>query len=130
MAEIATIARPYADALFKAAGADAAGVAVWLDELAAVAANDQLRQFADAPKSSSAQVFDVISGVLKNALPAMGQNFLRTVIDNGRIADRRRARGGGRRGARHLDQSPPGTNESGPDGLIARQSIAVRPHPI
>ena len=86
MAEIATIARPYADALFQAAGADAAGFAVWLDELAAVAANEQLRQFADAPKSSPAQVFDVISGVLKNALPVTGQNFLRTVIDNGRIA--------------------------------------------
>jgi F-type H+-transporting ATPase subunit delta len=86
MAEIATIARPYAEALFKAAGADAAGTAAWLDELAAVAANEQLRQFADAPKSSPAQVFDVISGVLKSALPAMGQNFLRTVIDNGRIA--------------------------------------------
>ena len=86
MAEIATIARPYAEALFKATGNGAAGAAVWLDELAAVAANEQLRQFADAPKSSSAQVFDVISGVLKNALPVMGQNFLRTVIDNGRIA--------------------------------------------
>ncbi|MFM6985780.1 MAG: F0F1 ATP synthase subunit delta [Hydrogenophaga sp.] len=86
MAEIATIARPYADALFKAAGADAAGVAVWLDELAAVAANEQLRQFAEAPQSTPAQVFDVVSGVLKTGLPAMGQNFLRTVIDNGRIA--------------------------------------------
>ncbi len=85
MAEIATIARPYADALFKAAGADAADVAVWLDELAAVASNEQLRQFADAPKSSSEQVFGVITGVLKNALPTIGQNFLRTVIDNGRI---------------------------------------------
>ena len=45
MAEIATIARPYAEALFKAAGSDAAGVGVWLDELAAVASNEQLRQF-------------------------------------------------------------------------------------
>jgi len=86
MAEIATIARPYADALFKAAGADVAGVAVWLDELAAVAGNEQLRQFAEAPQSTSTQVFDVVSGVLKTALPEMGQNFLRTVIDNGRIA--------------------------------------------
>jgi F-type H+-transporting ATPase subunit delta len=85
MAEIATIARPYADALFKAAGADAAGVAAWLDELAAVAANEQLRQFAEAPQSTPAQVFEVVSGVLKTALPQMGQNFLRTVIDNGRI---------------------------------------------
>ncbi len=86
MAEIATIARPYAEALFQSAGADAVGTAVWLDELAAVASNEQLRQFADAPKSSSEQVFGVITGVLKNALPVMAQNFLRTVIDNGRIA--------------------------------------------
>ncbi|MCB2017037.1 MAG: F0F1 ATP synthase subunit delta [Hydrogenophaga sp.] len=86
MAEIATIARPYAEALFKAAGADAAATSDWLDELGAVAANEQLRQFADSPKASAEQVFGVISGVLKNALPARGQNFLRTVIDNGRIS--------------------------------------------
>ena len=86
MAEIATIARPYAEALFQAAGADAAVTAVWLDELAAVAANDQLRQFAESPKASDDQVFGVISGVLKGGLPQMGQNFLRTVIENGRIA--------------------------------------------
>ena len=55
MAEIATIARPYAEALFKAAGANAGSVAVWLDELAAVAGNVQLLQFADNPTSSQAQ---------------------------------------------------------------------------
>jgi F-type H+-transporting ATPase subunit delta len=86
MAEIATIARPYAEALFKAAGSDAAGAAAWLDELAAVAANEQLRQFADSPKTQPDQVFSLITGVLKSSLPAMAQNFLRTVIDNGRIA--------------------------------------------
>ena len=85
MAEIATIARPYAEALFKAAGTDAASAAVWLDELAAIAANEQLRQFADAPQSTAQQVFDVFAGVLKNALPVTGQNFLRTVIENGRL---------------------------------------------
>jgi len=86
MAEIATIARPYAEALFQATKADAATTAVWLDELAAVASNDQLRQFADNPKSSPDQVFDLISGVLKTRLPEMAGNFLRMVIDNGRIA--------------------------------------------
>jgi len=86
MAEIATIARPYAEALFKAAGSDAAGTAAWLDELAAVAANEQLRQFADSPKTSPEQVFALITGVLKTSLPSTAQNFLRTVIDNGRIA--------------------------------------------
>lgn len=86
MAEIATIARPYAEALFKASGQDAAGAAAWLDALAAVAADAQLRQFADNPKVTPQQVFDLISGVLKSPLPTAGQNFLRTVIDNGRLA--------------------------------------------
>lgn len=86
MAEIATIARPYAEALFQSAGKDAASTSVWLDELAAVASNEQLRQFADSPKSSADQVFGVIKGVLKTQLTEKAGNFLRTVIDNGRIA--------------------------------------------
>lgn len=86
MAELATIARPYAEALFKAVGADAASASAWLDELAAVASIEQLRQFADNPKSLSEQVYGVMTGVLKSSLPVAGQNFLRTVIDNGRLA--------------------------------------------
>lgn len=86
MAELATIARPYAEALFKAVGADAASASAWLDELAAVASNEQLRQFADNPKTLSEQVYGVMTGVLKSSLPVAGQNFLRTVIDNGRLA--------------------------------------------
>lgn len=85
MAEIATIARPYAEALFKACGQDAAATAAWLDALAAVAADAQLQQFADNPKVAANQVFDLIAGVLKSPLPTAGQNFLRTVIDNGRL---------------------------------------------
>ena len=83
MAEIATIARPYAEALFKAAGSDAAA---WLDELAALAVNEQLRQFADNPKTLPDQVFSLMTGLLKGGLPDKGQNFLRTVIENGRLA--------------------------------------------
>lgn len=86
MAEIATIARPYAEALFKATGNGAAGAVAWLDELAAVAANEQLRQFADNPKSTADQVYGLVTGVMKSALDASGQNFLRTVIENGRLA--------------------------------------------
>jgi F-type H+-transporting ATPase subunit delta len=86
MAELATIARPYAEALFKAVGGDAASACEWLDPLAAVEANEQLRQFADSPKATPEQVLDVIAGALKSKLPAMGENFLRTVIDNGRLS--------------------------------------------
>ena len=41
MAELATIARPYAEALFKASAADLPAVAGWLDELAEIAKNEQ-----------------------------------------------------------------------------------------
>lgn len=85
MAELATIARPYAEALFKAQASDLAGTAAWLDELAAVAANAQLQQFADNPKVSYQQVLDVIVGVVKTPLNDAGQNFLRTVLENGRL---------------------------------------------
>jgi F-type H+-transporting ATPase subunit delta len=86
MAELATIARPYAEALFKAAQANAPATAQWLDELAAIAGNEQLLQLADSPKVSDEQVFEVIAGVTRQALPELGRNFLRTVIDNGRVA--------------------------------------------
>jgi F-type H+-transporting ATPase subunit delta len=86
MAEIATIARPYAEALFHAVGNDVAATSVWLDALAAVAANDQLRQFADSPKVADSQVYDLVTSVVKVQLSAHGQNFLRTVIDNGRLS--------------------------------------------
>lgn len=86
MAEIATIARPYAEALFKAVRAEATAAAVWLDELAVIASNEQLLQFADNPKVTATQVLDVMTGVLKQPLPEKGLNFLRTVIENGRVA--------------------------------------------
>ncbi|APW41400.1 F0F1 ATP synthase subunit delta [Rhodoferax saidenbachensis] len=85
MAELATIARPYAEALFKSANADLNAAAVWLDELAVIAQNGQLQQFASNPKVSSAQVYDLIAGLMKVALSEQGKNFLRTVIDNGRL---------------------------------------------
>jgi len=86
MAELATIARPYAEALFKASSSDLNGVAVWVEELKAIAKNAQLQQFADNPNVTAAQVFDVISGVSQVVLPEMAKNFLRTVIENGRLS--------------------------------------------
>ena len=86
MAELATIARPYAEALFKTAGADLVATAAWLDELAAIASNVQLQQYAGNPSVTSAQTFDVMTGVAKTALPQAAKNFLKAVIDNGRIS--------------------------------------------
>ncbi|MBT9507260.1 F0F1 ATP synthase subunit delta [Rhodoferax sp.] len=85
MAELATIARPYAEALFKASSSDLNGAAVWVEALQEIAKNAQLQQFSDNPNVTTAQVFDVIAGVAKVALPDMAKNFLRTVIENGRL---------------------------------------------
>ena len=92
MAELATVARPYAEALFKActagAGTDLQSAVVWVDTLAAIAANPEMRQLADNPKVTAEQVFDVMAGVAQqrgNALSEHARNFLRTVIDNGRV---------------------------------------------
>jgi F-type H+-transporting ATPase subunit delta len=85
MAELATIARPYAEALFKASAGDLSAVSAWLDELGMIAGNAQLLQFADSPKVTNAQVFELIAGLGKSALGDKGQNFLRTVIENGRL---------------------------------------------
>ena len=86
MAELATIARPYAEALFKATSKDLNGAAVWVDALSAVAQNEQLQQFADSPKASTNQIFDLIAGVAKVDLPEAAKNFLRMVIENGRLS--------------------------------------------
>jgi len=61
------------------------GTSAWLDELAAIASNVQLQQYAGNPSVTSAQTFDVMTGVAKTALPEAAKNFLKAVIDNGRI---------------------------------------------
>ena len=87
MAGLATIARPYADALFKASPADKrTATADWLDELAAIATQPQLQQFADNPKVTEEQVLQLIGGVAKLQAPSpVAQNFLKTVVENGRL---------------------------------------------
>ena len=76
MAELATIARPYAEALFKSCsqtGSDLGATVAWVEELAAIAADPQLRQLADSPKVTVEQVLDVITGVARSALPELAE---------------------------------------------------------
>ncbi len=86
MAELATLARPYAEALFDVAvQGDVGAISQQIDALAAIADNDQLRQFAASPKVSAEQVIAVFTSVVKAPLSAPMKNFLSTVIDNGRL---------------------------------------------
>lgn len=88
MAELATIARPYAEALFQATSAAEADAAAtgWLDEMAQMAAQDSLLQFADNPKVAASQVFGVMESVAKAPWPETAKNFLQMLIENGRLA--------------------------------------------
>ncbi|MCC7285229.1 MAG: F0F1 ATP synthase subunit delta [Burkholderiaceae bacterium] len=87
MAELATIARPYAEALDQSvSGEQALALIAQLQSLAAVAGNADMQQLADNPKVTPKQVFDVVSGVAGQTLDARVSNLLRTVIDNGRLA--------------------------------------------
>ncbi len=90
MAEIATIARPYAEALFQASKSDLGGAQVWLNSFAAVAADAALLQFAANPKATNAQVIDLVLSVSKvqassPANTAAATNFLSAVVENGRL---------------------------------------------
>ena len=86
MAELATIARPYAEALYEAAGAQAQALKPQVDALAAIAANAQLRQFADNPKAVVGQVYGLIEGVVGGPLDPKIGNLLTAIIENGRLA--------------------------------------------
>ena len=87
MAELATIARPYAEAMFKAsAGGDLPQLSAQVDALAAVAADPALRQFADNPNVLPAQVLELVTGVANLPLAPAARNLLQTIIDNGRLA--------------------------------------------
>jgi F-type H+-transporting ATPase subunit delta len=86
MAEFATIARPYAEALFKAAGGDdLQAISDQVDMLAAIADNDALRAFADSPKVSPEQLIALISGVANTPVLPKVSRLLQALIDNGRL---------------------------------------------
>lgn len=87
MAELATIARPYAEALFKAAGrgADASALADQVEALGRVAASPAVAQFADNPKVAVADVLGVVQQATGNALAPAVSNLLQVVLDNGRL---------------------------------------------
>ena len=89
MAELATIARPYAEALSQSAGAHAPALTAQLAALARLAGSAELLQFADNPKVTPAQVHALMVAVAQQqgtALDPKVANLLQAVLDNGRLA--------------------------------------------
>jgi F-type H+-transporting ATPase subunit delta len=86
MAELATIARPYAEALFRVA--KAGNLAAWSDlvtEMAQVAAVPDVKALADNPKVSDKQIVDTFLSVLKSPVNPEAKNFVAMLVENGRL---------------------------------------------
>jgi len=87
MAELATVARPYAEALFRVA--QNGDVNAWsgiVAELAQIGANPDLQAFASNPNVTPAQLADTIASLVKSPLNAEAKNFIAMLSENGRVA--------------------------------------------
>lgn len=84
--ETATIARPYADAVFKLASSEGK-LGDWsqlLARLAAIASDPSVAPLLGDPKVTSAQLHDIVAGAAGDLSPA-AENFVRVLIENGRV---------------------------------------------
>jgi F-type H+-transporting ATPase subunit delta len=87
MAELSTVARPYAEALFSTASAKGAAEA-WLPLLQALAravADPQVASLSTDPRLSDEQTFGLVSAAAGGTLPPELAAFLKLVIRNGRL---------------------------------------------
>jgi F-type H+-transporting ATPase subunit delta len=87
MAELATVARPYAEALFRVAQTgDMAAWSAIASELAQIGAHPDVQAFASNPNVTHAQLADTIASLVKSPLNAEANNFIALLAQNGRLA--------------------------------------------
>ena len=86
MAELATIARPYAEALFRVA--KSGNLAAWSDlvsQMAHVAAHPDVQALSRNPNLSDKLVADTFVAALKSPLTDEAKNFINMLVENGRV---------------------------------------------
>jgi len=87
MAELATVARPYAEALFRVAqNGDMGAWSAVVAELAQIGANPDVQAYASNPNVTQAQLADTIASLVKSPLSPEAKNFVAMLTENGRIA--------------------------------------------
>jgi F-type H+-transporting ATPase subunit delta len=87
MAEPSTVARPYAEAVFKLADASGA-LGKWSEMLAAlaqVAQDERMRAAIADPKRSEEQVAGLFISILSGKLTGDAENFVRVLAENRRL---------------------------------------------
>jgi len=90
MAEISTIARPYAEALFRVASEDQGASALkdWsslVADMGAVAADPDMGRMMSDPRVTDDQVYSVFVAALGREPNTHAQNFVRTLLENNRL---------------------------------------------
>jgi F-type H+-transporting ATPase subunit delta len=87
MAELATIARPYAEALFRVAqSGDLTAWSELVTEMARVASHPDVKEFASNPKVTDKEVGDTFLSLLKSNVTPEARNFVGMLAENGRLA--------------------------------------------
>lgn len=90
MAELSTIARPYALGLWKAFSergdaAHAAEIEQLLSTLSSAVVDPQVAELVSDPKVTDDQIYDLLAGLIGEDVPSELKGLLRTVIENGRL---------------------------------------------
>jgi len=86
MAELATVARPYAEALFRVAQTgDMNAWSAIASELGQIGAIPDVQAFASNPNVKHAQLADTIASLVKAPMTAEAKNFIAMLAENGRI---------------------------------------------
>jgi F-type H+-transporting ATPase subunit delta len=88
MAEIATLARPYAEAVFKLAdeAARLGDWSGWLRTMAQVAGNADMQACMGNPQVAAGQLYELFLAACRAELPPEAKNFAQILIRNRRLA--------------------------------------------
>ncbi len=87
MTELATLARPYAEAVFKRAK-ETGSSQEWsdnLDFLSIVMSDQELAAAADNPRIEQNRFTGLLLDICKGQISAEGENFVRLLVENGRL---------------------------------------------
>ncbi len=87
MAELATVARPYAEALFRVA--KAGNMAVWsglVSEMAQVGAHPDVRALVSNPNISDRQIVDTLLLLLRSDVSKEAKNLIEVLVENNRVS--------------------------------------------
>jgi len=87
MAEIATLARPYAEALFRVA--KNGNMSTWTElvsEMSQIGAHSDVKAMVNNPNLSERQVIDTLIALLKSGASSEVKNLIEMLVKNGRVS--------------------------------------------